>query len=112
MQLARMGGLECHDIKFPFSRSNSESSSNGGSYKARKVRASSVSTTGQLNSSDSDSSGSDTKKASALTERIIADNLLPILNVDSDEVKMKTAVVIEMLVKSEVVNPSVFCDAR
>ena len=82
------------------------------SYKARRAGGSSsreLSGSGS-DSSDSGSSGNGKKKVSPLTERIIADNLLPILNVDSDEVKMKTAVVIDMFVTGDVVNPSVFCD--
>merc|ERR1719186_1391521 len=51
---SRAGGLGCHDIKMPraFSRSNSQSSSNRGTYKPTNTRACSVS------SSDSDSSDS------------------------------------------------------
>ena len=55
---------------------------------------------------------SSANKASTLTESMISDKLLHILHVDEDDVKTKIAVVIEMLVKNDVVNPSVFCDKR
>ena len=77
------GGLGCHDIEMPGAFSRS--------------------------SSEASKSG---VKVSALTERIMVDNLLPILNVDSDEVRAKTSVVIEMLVTNSLVDPSLFCDDR
>jgi len=61
-------------------------------------------------SSKSSSDSSTTEKT--LTGEIIADNLLSLFNVESVDVKAKIAVVIEMLVRMNAIDPSLFCDKR
>ena len=47
-----------------------------------------------------------------LTEEIVVDNLLPIFSVDRVEVRVKVAVVMEILLRMDAVHPSLFCDVR
>merc|ERR1719319_1797172 len=67
-------------------------------------------------SSSSVASRSSSEKSSItakpLTGEVIADNLLAIFTVGPLAVKMKVAVVIEMLVKTDAIDPSLFCDKR